>query len=67
MLKLIIPRQLLSYIDDNRGSKSRPSFILACVNYIMINNINLINNEGECNDKSEGSLSRGEDINNNRV
>jgi len=66
MLKLIIPRPLLEYIDRCRGYRSRPSFILACVNYIMINNINL-NNEGECNDELKRTLNRGENINNDRV
>lgn len=66
MLKLIIPRPLLEYIDTYRGYRSRASFILACVNYIMINNINL-NNEGGCNDEIERPLSRGENINNNRM
>lgn len=66
MLKLIIPKPLLDYIDANRGLRSRPSFILACVNYIMINNINL-NNDGGCNEESKRSLDRGENINNNRM
>ena len=66
MLKLIIPRPLLEYIDKYRGYRSRPSFILACVNYIMINNINL-NNEGECNDEFKRTLNRGENINNDRM
>lgn len=66
MLKLIIPKPLLEFIDLNRGCKSRPSFILACVNYIMINNINL-NNDGGCNEEFERPLNRGKNINNNRV
>jgi len=67
MLKLILPRPILEYIDSNRASMSRATYILKCVNYIMINNINL-NNEGECNDnKSKGSISRRQNINNDRL
>lgn len=66
MLKLVLPRPLLTYIDNNRNGMSRPVYILKCINYIMINNIDLIN-EGECNDKSGRTLNRGENINNNRM
>ena len=66
MLKLILPRPILEFIDKNRKGMSRPVYIIKCINYIMINNINLIN-EGECNDKLERSLSRREDIDNHRV
>lgn len=66
MLKLIIPSKLLEYIDSNRLHMSRPTYILKCVNYIMINNINL-NNDGENSEKSEGFNNRGKNINNNRL
>lgn len=66
MLKLIIPRVLLEFIDLSKGSYSRPTYILKCINYIMINNINL-NNEGECNDRVKKSFSRREDIDNDRL
>lgn len=59
MLKLIIPRDLLLFIDSNRGVYSRPTFILKCINYIMVNEINInntnLNNEG-LNEESKGSV-----------
>ena len=66
MLKLILPRPILEFIDRNRFGMSRPVYIIKCVNYIMINNINLIN-EGECNDKLGRTLSRRENPDNNRM
>lgn len=66
MLRLVVPKPLLTYIDNNREGMSRPIYILKCINYIMINNIDLIN-EGECNDKSGRTLCRGENPNNNRL
>lgn len=66
MLKLIIPKVLLEFIDNNRFSLSRPTYILKCVNYIMINNINL-NNEGECNEESNRPVPRGQNNDHNRM
>ena len=66
MLNLILPRPILEFIDRNRCGMSRPVYIIKCVNYIMINNINLIN-EGECNDKLGRTLSRRENPDNNRM
>lgn len=34
-MSLIIPKHLLTWIDQNRGSKSRQSFILQCMFKIM--------------------------------
>lgn len=34
MTKLIIPRDLLMWIDENRGEMSRQSFILKCVSKV---------------------------------
>lgn len=45
---------------------SRATYILKCVNYIMINSITL-NNEGENNDRSENSKQGGENPPNNKV
>lgn len=67
MLKLILPRPLLEYIDNNRLGMSRATYILKCINYIMINNINL-NNEGECNgNRFKGSVYRGQNNGDDRV
>ena len=66
MLKLIIPKVLLEFIDNNRSILSRPTYILKCVNYIMINNINL-NNEGECNAESNRPVLRGQNDDHNRM
>lgn len=45
---------------------SRATYILKCVNYIMINSITL-NNEGENNDRSENSKQGGENSPDNKV
>lgn len=66
MLKLIIPRKLLLFIDSYRGTLSRASYILRCVYYIKENNIT-INNEGVSNDTNENSKQRGEDTNNYKL
>jgi len=66
MLKLILPRTILDFVDKSRGGMSRPIYIIKCINYIMINNINLIN-EGECNDKLGRSLGGGENSDNHRM
>lgn len=67
MLKLIIPSKLLQFIDSHRLHMSRPTYILKCINYIMINNINL-NNDGDTNNEgTQRTDSRGKNINNDRV
>lgn len=52
MLKLILPRDILNYIDNNRFEYSRATYIIKCINYLMINNIT-INNEGKSNEGTE--------------
>lgn len=67
MLKLIIPAILLRFIDLNRGGRSRASYILHCINYIMKNEIKVpyYNNEGnEIHDKSTRPNKIREDSNN---
>lgn len=66
MLTLIIPKPLLTFIDSNRCNMSRATYILKCVNYIMINSITL-NNEGENNDRSENSKQRGKNSPDDKV
>ena len=66
MLNLIIPKTLLHFIDINRGSRSRASYILKCVDYIK-NNLITITNEGTVDDKFEGFKSRGENSSHNKM
>ena len=67
MLKLIIPSSLLKFIDSHRLHMSRPTYILKCVNYIMINNINLNNDGDNINEGTQRSDSRGKNTDNNRL
>lgn len=37
MLKLIIARDVLAWIDANKGDDSRPTFIIKTLRYVMTN------------------------------
>lgn len=66
MLKLILPRTLLNFVDSNKGTMSRPIYIIKCIDYIMRNNINLIN-EGDVDERIEGSSSGREGADNHKL
>lgn len=61
MLKLILPRDILNFIDNNRGCLSRATYIIKCVDYIMNNGITLTTTKVNNNVKFEGFGSREED------
>lgn len=41
MQSLIIPKPLLQFIDQVKGYRCRASYILKCIDYIKINNIDI--------------------------
>ena len=56
MLKLIIPKPLLEWINSTRDYVSAPSFVVKCIAYVKIKNITLeqLNNEIKQHLKEQG-------------
>lgn len=53
-LDLVLPRIIRDGIDEKRGKRSRASYIIKCIDYILRNNIDINeHNEGN-NDKTTG-------------
>lgn len=63
MLNLIIPRTLLLFIDSVRGTRSRASYLLKCVDYIKVNNIDINDNNGNNDDRTEKPYKERENFN----
>lgn len=79
MLKLFIPKSLLTSIHEAKGKKySLPSYILRCVNYIIVNNIPTstlysttsikeVNEGNNIHDRVKDNERRGKDANHNTM
>jgi hypothetical protein len=64
MLNLIIPQSLLHFIDNVRGTRSRASYLLKCVDFIKVNNIDINQTNNENNDdRTENTYKERQNVN----